>query len=123
MGFDIYIKLNLLIDVITGLPVVYRYKNEKLIRETYQPAEYQVPEKYRKFISQHGRVFHNYIRNFDTTNNETSVDEFLCDYPSWAEISEQIDESRGWTKEDHHNFQEALIWFKEKDIFSIYWSY
>jgi hypothetical protein len=119
MGFDLNIIINTGIDEKTGLPFVWEKNFEK---SEYIPTVYQIPEKYRKYISQRGYHFHNYIYNFDDNTYQCDVEIFLNFYPEWnEEISEDAD---NWTKEDHDGFKECLEWLSSNaGIFGIRWSY
>jgi hypothetical protein len=119
MGFDLNIIINTGIDEKTGLPFVW---GENFEQNEYVPSAYQIPEKYRKYISQRGYHFHNYILHFDDNTNQCDADIFLNFYPEWSE--ELIEESDGWTVNDHNEFKECLEWLTSKGgVFGIRWSY
>jgi hypothetical protein len=123
MGFDLIISLNLFIDPKTGLPFIWGEDN---VRKPFVPSEFQVPEKYRKWIEQRGRVFHFYINGISETSS-VDIYTFLENYPDWYEVLENMGSDRDnydyWTKSHHDDFKEALIWFNEKKHFIIEWSY
>ena len=79
MGFDLSINLNLGLDLKTGLPYVWGKNYEKI---PYVQSEFEVPEKYRKWIKQRGHHFHIYIKKFDEHGHTVDVEQFLYDYPS-----------------------------------------
>jgi hypothetical protein len=120
MGFDLNITLNVWIDAKTGLPFVWGPNSEKL---PYVPCEYEVPEKYRKYMSQRGHHFHFYIG--DIEGYTTCVDTFLDTYPEWQDVLENMgwEEKYEWTEADHDDFKEALNWLSKKHVFGITWSY
>lgn len=121
MGFDLSIKLIMSIDPKTGLPYVWVGNLEK---KSYVPSEYEVPEKYRKWVVQRGQHFHAYIKNFDSY--ETSVENFYYEYPTWATVEEELgnnSEYDYWTESDHYDFKDALEWFAQKSNFMVEWSY
>jgi hypothetical protein len=126
MGFDLFIKLSLLIDEKTGLPYVY---DTNCSRQPYVPSDFFVPEKYRKRTQQRGHHFHYYIRDIDENGSNTSAENFLDKYPDWEDVKRSMDldgedeESYGWTESDHTSFKEALQWFSSKIHFDVSWSY
>ena len=117
MGFDIYVMLNLMVDEKTGMPFVY----DGLTKKPYIPEEYQVPEKYRRFLDQRGSWFCNFILTFE--GMQVSADRFLDNYPSWEDVMEGEDDMEMWTIQDHEGFQVALEWFASKGCFVVSWSY
>jgi hypothetical protein len=119
MGFDLNIIINTGIDEKNGLPFVWTKNCEQ---NEYIPTAFQIPEKYRKYILQHGYHFHNYIYHFDDNTNQCDVDIFLNFYPEWSEeISEDGDD---WSKEDHDEFKECLEWLSSHPgVFGVRWSY
>jgi hypothetical protein len=119
MGFDLNITLNVWIDEKTGLPFVWGKNFEKL---PFVPSDYEIPEKYRKFLKQRGHVFHSYIKGIE--GYTTCVDTFLDNYPEWQEVKNDIwTQNDDWTEADHDGFKEALNWFSKKSVFGITWSY
>lgn len=124
MGFDLSITLNLRIDPKTGLPFVW---GENSSRKPYVPSEFEVPERYRKWIEQRGRVFHFYITALDKYGYSTDVYTFLDNYPDWDEVLKDMgpdnEEYDYWTESDHDDFREALEWFRAKEYFMVEWSY
>jgi len=120
MGFDLNITLNVWIDDKTGLPFVWGKNLDKL---PYIPSDYEVPEKYRKFLKQRGHVFHFYIGGIE--GYTTDVGTFLYHYPEWQDVLDNMggDEMYGWTEANHDDFKEALNWLSKKGVFGITWSY
>jgi hypothetical protein len=131
MGFDFGIRINLEIDERTGMPIVHYVNNGFLDKKIYDPTEFQIPEKFRKYIEQRGHHFHSYIMQFPESCFETDVNSFLSVYPEWDYVVLQneifyIDEE-GWNEQSHNEFKEFLEWMVEKSpyisVFQIYWSY
>jgi len=123
MGFDLSINLNLGLDLKTGLPYVWGKDYEHI---PYVPSEFEVPEKYRKWIEQRGHHFHIYIKKFDAHGHTVYAEQFLCEYPSWLTVKKEIGDNceyEYWTEEDHNSFKEALEWFTSKNNFVVDWSY
>ena len=124
MGFDLSITLNFRIDPKTGLPFVWGKDNSRM---PYVPSEFEVPEKYRKWIQQRGHIFHSYIKALDKYGYSTDVYTFLDTYPDWDEVLKDIgpddDDCDYWNESDHDDFREALEWFNEKSCFMVEWSY
>lgn len=142
MGFDMYVILNISVDPITGLPIVYELLESTFNVKKYNPSEYEIPEKYRKYIRQRGSHFHAYIKSYPSEQDQTTIEDFLHRYPEWPDWDKLIPpgdpgwELFGWrkndltifneckwTKEDHDAFKEALIWMDKKGIFGITWHY
>jgi len=114
MGFDLLIQVCLPINPVTGAPSIW------LPNGTYgdfNPADYTVPEEYRKFLWQRGSHWHSYIEAFDSY--DCSASEFLHSYPEWSTM-EGWD---WWLEADHDSFKKALKWFSEKGCFRLTWSY
>lgn len=128
MGFDLSITLNLRIDPQTGLPFFYAKDCSK---QPYVPSEFEVPEKYRKWVQRRGHHFHYYLRSINGNDllYSTYVENFLEKYPEWADVKnwmtldDEDEESYGWTEKDHDDFKEALQWFASKNNFEVSWSY
>lgn len=126
MGFDLFISLRLQIDPKTGLPFVY---NSDSSRKPYDPSEFLVPEKYRKWAIQRGHVFHYYIRDLDEGEPSASAETFLDKYPEWDDVKGMMildgedEDTYDWSETDHNEFKEALEWFSSKVYFVVVWSY
>ena len=131
MGFDLAIKIDISIDENTGMPYVYYNNKGFLDRRPYDPTEFQIPEKFRKYIEQRGNHFHSYIMQFPEDCMDVEVNTFLSVYPDWDYVALQneifyIDEE-GWNEQTHNEFKQFLEWMVEKSpcisVFQIYWSY
>jgi hypothetical protein len=132
MGFDICISLSMELDETTGLPVVYYVNKGFLDKKPYNPVEFQIPEKYRKYIEQRGNYFHSYIKRFSPDCFKASVRDFLELYPDWVVVMKDdleyydYDDSY-WNEEKHNEFKELLQWMVDKSpyicVFEINWSY
>jgi len=123
MGFDLTISLDLSINEDTGLPFVYGPNCERL---PYVPSEFEVPQKYRKWVRQRGHHFHIYIKKFDEHGHTVDAEQFLYEYPSWLTVKKELGnkwEYEYWTEDDHNGFKEALEWFTSKNNFVVDWSY
>jgi hypothetical protein len=124
MGFDLSITLNLRISPTTGLPFVYGKDFSEL---PYLPSDFEVPEKYRKWVKQRGHHFHFYIKGCNKCEiiYETDVFTFLDAYPDWETVLKDIGDNSEyvWTWNDHNDFMEALRWFDTKNNFKVEWSY
>jgi hypothetical protein len=121
MGFDLSITLSLRINLQTGLPFVW---GKDYSHQPYTPSDFEVPEKYRKWVNRGGHVFHFYIKNIDEFS--TSVASFLENYPEWNNVLKDMGPNGDydyWTLADHDEFKEALEWFNTKTNFEISWSY
>jgi len=115
MGFDLIISLNVCIDPKTGKLFVFK----GFEMAPFDQADYEVPEKHRKFLKQRGHHFHTFIRDFDDRQTQVEVEEFLASYPEWHEIDHEY-----WSEEQHKEFRDALEWMASKDhIFIVSWSY
>ena len=117
MGFDIYIRINMMLDKHTGLPVVWSRDANRLV--PYEPSKWMVPEEHRRWIEQRGSHFHMYI----TGDPHICVEQFLEAYPCWEMIEGNLNEDDVWCEQDHHAFRSALEWFRSKGGFSVDWSY
>jgi len=124
MGFDLTISLNLSINEDTGLPFVYGPNCERL---PYVPSDFEVPQKYRKWVTQRGSVFHFYIGGYEECECMTRAENFLDEFPEWADVLGNMgtdgEEEYGWTEDNHYEFKEAIKWFAAKSNFTIQWSY
>ena len=123
MGFDLSITLNLHIDPKTGLPYVWGKNYEKI---PYVQSEFEVPEKYRRWVQERGHHFHIYIKKFDEYGHTVDVEQFLYEYPSWLTVKKELGDNweyEYWTEEEHNSFKEALEWFTSKNNFVVDWSY
>jgi len=123
MGFDLSINLNLGLDLKTGLPYVWGKDYEKI---AYVPSEFEVPEKYRRWVQERGHHFHIYIKKFDKHGHTVYAEQFLYEYPSWLTVKKELGdkwEYEYWTEKDHDDFKEALQWFSSKNNFVVDWSY
>lgn len=125
MGFDMTVILNCPISYVSGLP--YRYDNSGALTQIpYEPQDFVVPEKYRKYMDQRGSHFHAYIKSFGELCCQTSVDVFLHYYPKWEDVQAFLEkEGLGddWVLADHEGFKEALHWMSSTNIFGLSWSY
>ena len=145
MGFDISIKLNLMLDEETGLPIVW--SQNPFGTNNYNPIEYIVPKEYRKYLHQRGSHFQEYVGEFEGCS--VDVKEFLESYPKWEDVCIHVSEpihaaipesaisnhvrglipnsvcidSDTWSEAEHDSFRKALEWFSSKDCFMIEWSY
>ena len=126
MGFDLYIRIEMEIDEKTGLPLVYYINEGFLDKKPYNPAEFQIPKEYRKYIEQSGHHLYNYIKGFSPDCVKCAVRDFLDLYPEWIDIKEDLYQFE-WSEQDHDEFKDALKWMVNKSpyicIFDICWSY
>ena len=124
MGFDFSIMLNLMIDENTGLPFVLgNFVNGDFVKPIpYNPSDYIVPEKYRKWLQAHGRHFHAYIQLFHSETTCVSIHEFYDSFPFWNNVCSILEDDE-WTEQDHNEFKEAIDWFYKHDCFLVRWSY
>jgi len=121
MGFDFHIHLKLMIDPKTGIAFVW---GDFVRPIPYNPSEYIVPEKYRKWVHARGSHFHAYIQTFSSETSYIDIDSFYDSFPSWENVCSNIQvQDYNWTQQDHNDFKEAIEWFYKKDCFLIHWSY
>ena len=130
MGFDINIELCFLMCSMTGKPYYYQYdKTTNKVNRIYELPSVEVPEELRKYLVGRGHLFHAYTETFNERDVfETSVDQFLENYPSWEDVMEH-EEFRDdipdfWNEEDHIGFKTLLEWCAKQDyMFRVSWSY
>lgn len=125
MGFDFSIQLILKICSKTGQPFFYSNKFEKI----YELPKLEVPEEFRPFVQDRGRLYHVYTDDFNIDNKlEASPEELLDVFPDWEDVKGS-DYYEGYTENDwsektHNLFREALEWFaKQPYSFQASWSY
>jgi hypothetical protein len=126
MGFNLQIRIILYINPTTGLPFIHKYTNTTVETIPYKTEEYRVPEKFRKYLYQHGSQFHYYIAPFHSRETETTASGFLHYYPKWEDFVKYNSEYEGgtWCEKDHDEFKKALEWMVSKDdVFTLSWSY
>jgi len=115
MGFELFITLKLMINKKTGLPYVW---GEFMKEIPYNPSDYIIPEKYRKWLHVDGEQFNAYILLFHQETTHVDIETFHESFPSWNDIHKMV---RGWTEQDHNDFQEAIEWFYERENFLVSW--
>lgn len=124
MGFDIYIKMSMMVCPETGRPFYYKKNKETgKTEKLYEFPSVIIPEHLRKYITGRGSHFNAYIEGCVESMN-CDVDFFLDRFPSWedVQIHECYDDS--WTSDDHFGFEDLLIWCNEQDVpFEVCWSY
>lgn len=125
MGFDIYIKMSMMICPETGRPF-YTKKNKETgkYEKLYEFPSVIVPEHLRKYITGRGWHFSAYIEEYVEPVMNCDVDFMLEGFPSWedVQIHEKYDDS--WTSDDHFAFEDLLIWCNQQDVpFEVCWSY
>ena len=124
MGFDLLVQLEFSVDPKTGAPYVWGGTYETgLLRIPVQLSDYIVPEQYRKYLQQRGRIFHQYIKGFATNIYNSTAEEFLENYPQWSQVKEYMDDADTSDLVCHNEFKEFLKWAVEKNCFMIRWSY
>lgn len=64
VGFNMVITINVNISPKNGMPFVWYNNNGIIDKKTYVPEEYEIPEKYRRFIELRGHHFRSYIYPF-----------------------------------------------------------
>ena len=122
MGFDFYIKLRLSLCDKTGKPFMWDYPT---MGKNYDLSTITVPEKYRRFITMRGHIFHLYTTDVISDDAcEAEISELLDDFPTWEDIQEEQYNDGWWTEKDHNLFHEALVWFNtQPHLFYAEWSY
>lgn len=121
MGFDIYLKMNLLMCPRTGKPYYYRTNLE----QCYELPNIPVPEELCEYLEGRGKHFHAYTKYFTERNHfETSAEEFLEMYPCFREIQTSPYYDEEWTEKNHLEFKRLLNWcIKQPVSFSVSWSF
>jgi hypothetical protein len=122
--FGIKIVLKVSIDPQTGLPIVNYYTNDGSIEQKpFVPIDCKIPEKYTKYIEQHGHHFHSYLRAFVTNSYKCSIDEFIENYPSWDQLkddNEYLEDD--WSHSDHLDYRDFMVWMKNSSYeFELEW--
>lgn len=125
MGFDFTIHLVVSICPSTGQPFIYTKGWEKL----YEIPKLEIPEEYRQFLQDRGRLYHAYTEYFNQNDrNYATTEELVETFPKWEEVKGS-DWYEGYTEDDwseqtHKLFYEALQWFTEQPhTFLANWSY
>jgi hypothetical protein len=121
MSCNLSIGLKLNIDSATGVPFIQSDNGRHI---TFNINSLTVPTPFKKFISQTGPWFREYIKAYDTDwEFEASAKDFLQNYPIWTLVYEGLEDNYSWTEKDHDSFKNALTWFVEKGCFYLHWSY
>ena len=122
MGFDLFISVSFPLCPETGL--IYGYNED--MTKTYNINNVRVPQHLRRFLKQRGRHLALYTSRI-TDNYSTSADNFLYNFPDWAEITDDNDYDDYkdfWTEEDHNLFKETLAWIVGQNVSAIVtWSF
>lgn len=129
MGFDLSIELHIQIDKDTGVPSVFKTGSDDFKLTPFVPANFVVPEEFRKFIRLRGHMFHAYVDVINSGDTfEANCYDLLECYPSWKDVAEDVwYQDKGyedyWTEREHYDFKRALEWFNSKGGFFLSWSY
>lgn len=113
MGFDFWITLQFDFDPDSGLPLLYNSHNNG--------NYYRIPEKWREFIDMWYSHMRYYVQHLD--GNSTSMANFYENFPSWADIKNDVAEFRDdWTEETHNEFEAFAEWCAERGNFQANWA-
>jgi hypothetical protein len=120
MSVHLFITIKINIDTENGLPFVWGRNGEKI---QYNPKDYVVPERYRKWLRVSGSHFRAYIADCIPNADSVSIEYFQAVFPTWDTVQERIETARyDWYPFDHNGFKQAIDWFVEQNVFGIEWS-
>lgn len=125
MGFDMYIKISMMVCPETGTPFYYKKNKETgKIEKLYGFPSVVVPEHLRKYIRGRGSHFNAYIEDWNEDMMQCDVNFFLDRFPSWEDVQIHSCYDEDWTCDDHFGFEKLLLWCNEQDVsFEVCWSY
>ena len=123
MGYYMYVMLQVPIDQTSGQPSEFNVRG----LTTLNLCNYVVPEEHRKYINNHGWIFHEYVPKSCREDLGKHVDAaYMAKYiPDWTTFktripSDWVDE---WTEDKHNGFKAAMEWFGMKGYYTVSWSF
>jgi hypothetical protein len=128
MGFDLFIRCEMMLCPETGKPYCFGTDADNNLTRIYDLSFITIPKEHRRFLTLRGSFLHVYTTNLMDSSDvcDTSVNEILEKYPTWADVQE-FDSDLGdyWTESDHNAFQKALEWFVNDSFiqYRVHWSY
>ena len=128
MGFDLYIRCELMLCPDSGKPYCFGKDSDNNLTRIYDLSFITIPKEHRRFLKLRGSFLHVYTTNLMDSSDiyYTPVNEILEKYPTWADVQEfdsELDDS--WTEDDHNAFQKALEWLVNDSFveYQVHWSY
>ena len=128
MGFDLFIRCEMMLCPETGKPFCYGTDTANNFTKIYDLSSITVPEEHRRFLQLRGSIFHAYTTALleSDDNLDMPVLEMLEKYPTWEDVkAHDPDCETYWTENDHNVFQKALEWMATDSFvqYRAHWSY
>jgi hypothetical protein len=123
MDIEFFVIVKTSISTVTGLPFVWG-KGGYEINYAYDPKQYVVPERYRRWLYVRNPVLEVYLQNCNPNDRDSvSIEYFQRVFPSWETVEQQVYlNGYDWYPFDHDNFKKAIDWLVEQKVFGIEWS-